>query len=77
MSAILIGGYVLGGLISVPLIARAVYEPGEWLTGSKEFCIGASIVNAVFWPIWAGIGAVALLSRLLAPVIFRGSDGER
>lgn len=69
--------YALGGLVSVPVIARAFYHPdGGTLESSKETAVGLALGNAFLWPFWAVIGLGVLVSRLLTPLIFRSADQE-
>lgn len=83
MSPISLGLYALygvGALVSVPVVAHAVHEPGEkGIWGDQSACVAFALVSSGLWPLSLGICLLAVISRTLAPLIFlrRGQREEK
>jgi hypothetical protein len=68
--------YALAGVVSVPLIARWMYDPDlGGLNGDRTACVFiASLGGAPVWPIWLALWMLIHASAFAASLIFRDSE---
>lgn len=62
--------YALGALVSIPFIARSMYEPDGGIESSKHACTAMGITSSLIWPLFAAFGLIYLISKWTAPLIF-------
>lgn len=79
---LLITLYVLASIVTVPLLARAYYDPdSEGCDGDRAFVVGMSVFTACMWPLWLALWLLFVaVPYVLVPLIFSeqkgGEDGE-
>lgn len=69
---LLIALYVLASIITVPLLARAYYDPAsQGFDGDTGFVIGMSVFTACLWPLWLALWLIFVaVPFVLKPLIF-------
>lgn len=67
LGAVVLAGYVVCALYSIPIIARHMGE--DWQPESR---VAAAIGCCYAWPLFVALGLLWLVCHRLAPLIFRG-----